>query len=443
MASGMRDLGAFDESSSERPKNEESGVLEALKRIGREGDEKGGVEKEHIEDDTGRGAAFGRSQKAGEFGRRKLAGEEGKVVAGSDDSEVYGTTTDDQRSKTFMEEVPSKYESVRLEDDRGKSEEEDVRQSKPLLSGAQRPPALVLPEGDHGARGGWPPYVAEPREENRGISGSIVSYEELITNAARVARARSASASPQYPKTLFPVPTKCEVVTQTQALENPATESDRSEPRLIHTLTKSFKGVQHTLHVLSQGFKKLLRDRKWARKAHKRRERRRAAKQKEVEDQPQIPVESTPNMLFAGEDGIKVEAGPQPPTEDWAPPTELSQGSGWECYDPIGPVAGNRTSGYPTVAGDQERPRRIEHTHKETQVEEECNVVKSAEIPEGLSGVKCNVFKTEESQEVQKECVDNDTKHRDMMRMYRNARKLAYEIRGPWRPKEKPEKEAK
>jgi hypothetical protein len=33
-----------------------------------------------------------------------------------------------------------------------------------------------------------------------------------------------------------------------------------------------------------------------------------------------------------------------------------------------------------------------------------------------------------------------DTKHRDMMRMYRKARKLAYEIRGPWK---KPEKAAK
>jgi hypothetical protein len=30
-----------------------------------------------------------------------------------------------------------------------------------------------------------------------------------------------------------------------------------------------------------------------------------------------------------------------------------------------------------------------------------------------------------------------------MMRMYRKARKLAYEIRGPWRKPEKPEKEAK
>jgi hypothetical protein len=33
---------------------------------------------------------------------------------------------------------------------------------------------------------------------------------------------------------------------------------------------------------------------------------------------------------------------------------------------------------------------------------------------------------------------EKDTKHRDMMRMYRKARKIAYEIRGPWRPREKP-----
>jgi hypothetical protein len=36
-----------------------------------------------------------------------------------------------------------------------------------------------------------------------------------------------------------------------------------------------------------------------------------------------------------------------------------------------------------------------------------------------------------------------DTRHRDMMRMYRKARKLAYEIRGPWRKPEKREKSEK
>jgi hypothetical protein len=38
---------------------------------------------------------------------------------------------------------------------------------------------------------------------------------------------------------------------------------------------------------------------------------------------------------------------------------------------------------------------------------------------------------------------EDSTKHRDMMRMYRKARKLAYEIRGPWRKPEKPGKDAK
>jgi hypothetical protein len=47
------------------------------------------------------------------------------------------------------------------------------------------------------------------------------------------------------------------------------------------------------------------------------------------------------------------------------------------------------------------------------------------------------------SDEVKVSNFEEDTKHRDMMRMYRKARKLAYEIRGPWRKPEKPEKEAK
>jgi hypothetical protein len=38
---------------------------------------------------------------------------------------------------------------------------------------------------------------------------------------------------------------------------------------------------------------------------------------------------------------------------------------------------------------------------------------------------------------------EKDTKRRDMMRLYRKTRKLAYEVRGPWKPREKPKKEAK
>jgi hypothetical protein len=39
--------------------------------------------------------------------------------------------------------------------------------------------------------------------------------------------------------------------------------------------------------------------------------------------------------------------------------------------------------------------------------------------------------------------IEKDVRHRDMMRMYRKARKLAYEIRGPWKKPEKAEKAAK
>jgi thiamine pyrophosphate-dependent acetolactate synthase large subunit-like protein len=85
-------------------------------------------------------------------------------------------------------------------------------------------------------------------------------------------------------------------------------------------IIQNFKGMQHTLQALTKSIKQMIREKKWAQKAHNRRERRRAARQKEVEDQPQIPVDSTPTPLAEGEDGIKAEAGIQPPTQDWAPP---------------------------------------------------------------------------------------------------------------------------
>jgi hypothetical protein len=71
--------------------------------------------------------------------------------------------------------------------------------SKGSVVGASRPPVLVLPEGDHGARGGWPPYVAEPREENQGVPGSIVSYEEQRERDQQRAL-KSQGPCSQYPR---------------------------------------------------------------------------------------------------------------------------------------------------------------------------------------------------------------------------------------------------
>jgi hypothetical protein len=180
---------------------------------------------------------------------------------------------------------------------------------------------------------------------------------------------------------------------------------------------------------MTQGFREMIRSKKSAQKAHARRERRRATRQKEVGNQPQPPADNPQKKPdVEGNGSISAEAGTEPPTEDWAPPTELSQGSGWECYDPIGPIAGNRETGGPIEAGDTERPRRIEYSHKETQVDE---------------------TQKEEQRDFRGEVYDSatlisekDTKHREAMRLYRKARKLAYELREP-RKREKPVKEAK
>jgi arylamine N-acetyltransferase len=206
---------------------------------------------------------------------------------------------------------------------------------------------------------------------------------------------------------------------QTQA---PASKS--LEPRL-NCLIKTFQGMQHTLQALTKGFKEMIRNRRWAQKAHARRERRRAARQKEVENQPPVPADCPQTQPIVVDDGIKAEAVSRPPIEDWAPPTELSQGSGWECYDPIGPVAENRETGGQTEA---ERPRRIEYSHKETQVGEDQK--------------EDQQFFREEANDSAVNPSEKDTKHRDAMRMYRKARKLAYELRDHEK-REKPLKDEK
>jgi hypothetical protein len=55
--------------------------------------------------------------------------------------------------------------------------EDDDREwmSKVSVEGVPGTSARVLPEGDHGVRGGLPPYVAEPREENQGARERVLS----------------------------------------------------------------------------------------------------------------------------------------------------------------------------------------------------------------------------------------------------------------------------
>jgi hypothetical protein len=88
---------------------------------------------------------------------------------------------------------------------------------------------LILPEGDHGYREGMPPYVAQPREEkSQGVLRPIVMLSQ-------VSEKRDA---------------------QTNTQENPATESDRSEPRMVLALIETVQGLQRGLQVLAEGIKR-------------------------------------------------------------------------------------------------------------------------------------------------------------------------------------------
>jgi hypothetical protein len=221
--------------------------------------------------------------------------------------------------------------------------------------------------------------------------------------------------------------------TQTQD-ETPATDSEKSERRLDQrVLIKTFKGLQHTLHSLTQGIKELIRNKKWAQKAHAGRERRRAARQKEVGYQPsQFPADSPlgqqRNVSTADIESKSAEAGIQPPTEDWTPPTELRQGDGWESLGSIGPTAGNRETGGPVETGDQERPRGSEDSPRPavvTKIREEDRSSNSEESEDDSSEI----------------LPGTDVRMRDACRLIRVLRKISYEIRGRW--KGKPKKEEK
>jgi hypothetical protein len=214
------------------------------------------------------------------------------------------------------------------EEEKGKEGDQISQKTEKLAKDsaleASRPPTLILPEGDHGYRGGMPPYVAEPREEkSQEESGSLLrSHEDFIMEVGRTARRYSAAASPQSPRA-YSIPEK--KINETQNIqETPATDSEKSEPRLDEgILIKSIQGLQHVLQNLSQGIMELNRNKKWAQKAYARRERRRAAKQKEVVDQPsQFPADSPRGLQ---QDASTADIGKKPAEEgtqspkDWEP----------------------------------------------------------------------------------------------------------------------------
>jgi hypothetical protein len=89
-----------------------------------------------------------------------------------------------------------------------------------------------------------PPYVAEPREVNS--QGAL-----------------GLSANPQSPRTQNPVPEKKTIDTQAQIQETSATDSDKSEPRLVIALVEFVEGLQRELQVLSKGFKEITRSKRW------------------------------------------------------------------------------------------------------------------------------------------------------------------------------------
>jgi hypothetical protein len=128
---------------------------------------------------------------------------------------------------------------------------------------------------------------------------------------------------------------KIEQFTQTEICETSAPDSEKSGPSCDEGRTiKTIEGMQHVLLTLTQGIKKMIRGKTWSKKAHAQRERRHAARQKKVGYQPsQFPTDSPlgeQQDVSTVDIGRKsVEVGTQPPTQDWAPPSGVIQGTGW------------------------------------------------------------------------------------------------------------------
>jgi hypothetical protein len=192
---------------------------------------------------------------------------------------------------------------------------------------------------------------------------------------------------------------------QTEQVETSATDSDKSEPRLPEALMKKVNGLQRKLQKANQGIKKIIRNRNWARKSHSRRERRRAAKQKEVGNHPKFPADCLQTQPFVGDYGNKDEAGTQPPTEDWAPPPEVKQGSGWEREG----VGQSEPETSPTLT----------------------------QPSQSFGFQSCSTDDMSESPEIPEEV---NIKRRDACRLIRALRKVSYELRGSRPEKRKPEK---
>jgi hypothetical protein len=176
----------------------------------------------------------------------------------------------------------------------------------------------------------------------------------------------------------------------------------------------------------------MFRAKKWAQKAHRRRERRRAARQKEVGNQPAFPEDCPQRPQTVEDYGNKVEAETQPPIKDWAPPEGLAQGTGSTTGEvksgQNGPISGNRETGGPIEAGDKERPRESEipsQSIKGVEDQQDSQSIVSEENGEEDSDIPAEV----------------NIKKRDACRLIRALRMVPYELRGPREGKaKKPDK---
>jgi hypothetical protein len=164
-----------------------------------------------------------------------VKGEEIPLVSEDDGVEILGEGEETEGRKSEL--------SYRKEDDRRRRE---GKLAKDSAFEALRPPALMLPEGEHGYREGMPPYVAEPREdksqeESRPIlTNEAEDLEAVLGVLGEIQRCMgvdivptlrsSRPVTPQSPRAYF-TPEKKSSETQTQD-ETPATDSDKSEPRL-------------------------------------------------------------------------------------------------------------------------------------------------------------------------------------------------------------------
>jgi hypothetical protein len=112
-----------------------------------------------------------------------------------------------------------------------------------------------------------------------------------------------------------------ESLSKSNSEETSATDCDISEPRLVTALVEHVEGLQRHLQVLSKGIKEITRSKRCYQKAYRRRERRRAARQKEVVCQPQFPADHPQKPAIVEGNGNKAEEGTQSP-QDWEPSKE-------------------------------------------------------------------------------------------------------------------------